>query len=225
MDEQQWYYAIGQQQYGPVSATEIKELFQKGNLGTGTYVWTDGFADWRQASDVEAFTAFFSNQPAPSVPYTQATEPARTTSVTVFGILNIVFGGLGAICTPFSLIASFNMPDVMNPSKLAELWLIFGSILGLACSALLIALGIGLLNLKAWARKCTLYYGWLAVVWNIIGTLVNLLLITSGEFGYTQDAVPGALGGTCGGLVGGLIYPIFLIVFMQKQNVKSACVN
>jgi uncharacterized membrane protein len=86
----------------------------------------------------------------------------------------------------------------------------------------LIAAGIGLLYLKAWARVLSLGYGWFAIVWGIIGMVVNVGLITSGAYGAPRDAVGGMMGGVFGGLVG-LIYPILLIVFMRRPNVKDAC--
>jgi hypothetical protein len=50
--------------------------------------------------------------------------------------------------------------------------------------------------------------------------------MTSGAYGSSHDATPGAIGGTIGGLGGGLVslvYPILLVIFMQKPNVKNAC--
>jgi hypothetical protein len=220
MNERQWYYAIGQQQHGPVPETELLELFRLAAIGPDNYVWTDGFTDWQKASQVDVLAPLFSQLPAAS-----SVAPGRPTSVTVFGILNIVFGSLGLVCLPFSLFITFGMPQMWNPSDIVIIWLIITHIVSLICTIFLLTLGIGLLRLRAWARKWTLVYGWFTVAWAVIGSVVNLLLITSGEFGYAEETLPSALGGTCGGLIGGLIYPVLLIIFMQKSNVKDACIR
>ncbi len=220
MDERQWYYAIGQQQYGPVPETQLLGLFRQAALGSETYLWTDGFTDWRRASQVDVLAPLFSQLPAaPSV------AAKRPSAVTVFGILNIIFGSLGLICLPFSLLVTFGMPQMWEPSDIAIIWIIITHIVGLITAIFLLTLGIELLRLRAWARKWSLVYGWFAIVWAVIGSIVNLLLITSGEFGYSEEVLPGALGGTCGGLIGGLIYPVLLIIFMQRPGAKDACIK
>jgi lysylphosphatidylglycerol synthetase-like protein (DUF2156 family) len=220
MNGRQWYYAIGQQQHGPVSETELIELFRRAALGPETYVWTDGFTNWQKAAQVDIFAPMFSQL----LTVFPVAHP-RPAAVTVFGILNIIFGSMGLVCLPVSLLATFAMPQIWDPSDIAIIWLIITHIVGLICTVFLLTLGIELLRLRAWARKWSLVYGWFAIVWGVIGSVVNLLLITSGEFGYAEEAIPSALGGTCGGLIGGLIYPVLLIIFMQKQNVKDACVK
>ncbi len=218
MSERQWYYAVGQQQYGPVPETELLELFRRAALGPETYVWTDGFTDWQKASQVDMLAPLFSQLTA--VP---SAAPRRPAAVTVFGVLNIVFGSLGLACMPFSLLVSFAMPQMWDPSGVAIIWIITTHAIGFILTILLLTLGIELLRLKAWARKWTLAYGWFSVAWSVIGSIVNLLLISSGEFGYAEEALPSALGGTCGGLIGGLIYPVLLIIFMQRPGVRDAC--
>ena len=220
MNERQWYYAIGQQQYGPVPQTELFELFRRASLEPETYVWTDGFTNWQKASQVELLTPLFSQLPG-----VLSVAPQRPASVTVFGILNIIFGSLRLVCLPFILFITFRMPQMWNPSHIAIIWLIIAHAVDFIIAIFLLTLGIELLRLKAWARKWSLVYGWLSIALVFIGTIVNLLLITSGEFGYAEEALPSALGGTCGGLIGGLIYPVLLIIFMQKQSVKDACIT
>jgi hypothetical protein len=219
MNERQWYYAIGQQQYGPVPETELLELFRRAAVGPDTYIWTDGFSDWKRASQVEMLTSLLSQSPAALF-----VTPRRPASVTVFGILNIIFGSLGLICLPFSLLITFGVPQMWDPSDIAVIWIIVIHAVGLITTIFLLTLGIELLRLRAWARKWTLVYGWFSIVWAVIGTIVNLLLITSGEFGYAEEILPGAIGSTCGGLIGGLIYPVLLIIFMQRPSVKDACI-
>jgi len=223
MNERQWYYIKDGQQYGPVSEARLVELFREGTLGPTTQVWTEGLDNWSQASQIDGLVRLAESAlpTAPSVS-PQSSADTRPTVVTVFGVLNIVFGGLGLLSMPCGLIVLFAMPNIMNPTEGVKVWLLFGSIVGFACTILLIAVGIGLLKLRAWARKWCLIYGWFAIAWGIIGTIINILLITSGAYGYSDDAAPSAIGGVLGGLIG-LVYPILLVIFMQKPNVKNVC--
>ena len=223
MSEQQWYYAQAGQQCGPVSETVLVGLFGEGKLGSDTQVWTPGMESWRAASEIESFESVIVWPIGTSEPDRLEYHPdMRPTSVTVFGIINIVFGGLGILCTPGSLIAGFVIPNVMNTTPVAKAWFLIGSFVGFLCSFLLLIVGIGLLKLKRWARIWTLGYGWFAIAWGIVGMIVNLALVISGGFGNTPEAIGGVIGGFVGGMIG-LVYPILLIIFMLKPNVKSAC--
>jgi len=222
MNERQWYYVKDGQQCGPLSEARLIELFHQGTLGPATRVWTQGMDDWREASAVEGLIAGTSPllQGVPTVP--ESFRPERPTAVTVFGILNIVFGSLGLLCMPVGLIAILAMPNAINTAATVKAWMLLSGVVGLACTIFLIVVGIGLLYLKAWARTGSLVYGWFAIIWGIIGTVVNFGLIPSGGYGLSHDALPGTIHGIIGGLVG-LIYPILLIVFMRRPNVKEAC--
>jgi|GEM_PF-3376855 len=41
-----WYYAVGQEQKGPVSEAELIGLYQAGTINDDTLVWRDGMANW-----------------------------------------------------------------------------------------------------------------------------------------------------------------------------------
>ncbi len=223
MSEQQWYYVHAGQQCGPVSETVLVGVFGEGKLGPDTLVWSAGMESWRAASEIESFESVIVWPLVTGEPDRLEYHPEmRPTSVTVLGILNIVFGGLGILCTPGSLIAGFVIPNAMNTTPVAKAWLLIGSFVGFLCSFLLLIVGIGLLNMKRWARIWTLGYGWFAIVWAIIGIFVNIALAMSGELGSTPEAIGGAIGGFCGSIIG-LVYPILLIIFMSKLNVKNAC--
>ncbi|UCC99457.1 MAG: DUF4339 domain-containing protein [Phycisphaerales bacterium] len=223
MNEGEWYYVKDGRQCGPVSQAELVELLREGTLDPETLVWMQEMEDWRQASAMDGLVPVASAplQPAQTA-VSQPPRFERPVSVTVFGILNIVFGGLGLLCMPVGLIGIFAMPNVMNATAAAKAWMLASSAVGFLCTILLLAVGIGLLYLKAWARTWCLAYGWFAIVWGIIGMVVNFALIAAGAHGYPRSALPGVIGGIFGGLLG-LIYPILLVVFMGKPNVKNAC--
>jgi hypothetical protein len=223
MSEQQWYYVQAGQQCGPVTQSQLLGLFGEGKLGPDTLLWSAGMENWRPASEIEDLQSVIVWPLASGEPDRLEYHPdMRPTSVTVFAILNIVFGGLGLLCAPAALIASIAIPNAMNTTPVAKAWLLIGSFVGFLCSFLLLIVGIGLLNLRRWARVWTLGYAWFAIVWGIVGMVVNLALVISGGFGNTPDAIGGAIGGFFGGIIG-LAYPILLIIFMSKPNVKSAC--
>ncbi|MHC4212538.1 MAG: DUF4339 domain-containing protein [Planctomycetota bacterium] len=208
---------------GPVSESQLVGLFGEGKLVPDTLVWSPGIEDWRSASEIENFKNLIVWPLDTGEPDRLEYHPdMRPTSVTVLGILNIVFGGLGILCTPVGLVATFAIPNAMNSTPVAKVWLLIGSVVGIFCSFILLIVGIGLLNLRRWARKWTLGYGWFAIVWGIVGMFVNVALAISGGMGNTPEAIGGVIGGFFGGIVG-LVYPILLIIFMLKPHVKSAC--
>jgi hypothetical protein len=48
----QWYYSKGEQQIGPVSDVEIRDLVARGTLTPNDDVWREGMADWQRAADI-----------------------------------------------------------------------------------------------------------------------------------------------------------------------------
>jgi len=160
----------------------------------------------------------------------------RPTSVLVFGILNIVFAVVGAFGIAFSVLLFFAPATSSNPvvriiqEHPGYATFLKASIpLGLLSSAVLLASGIGLILMKGWARIVSIAYGVYAIVWGIIGTVVNYIFITQPllERASRQHGpeIAGALGGAIGGAIGGcigLVYPILLIIFMLRPHVVAA---
>jgi len=159
----------------------------------------------------------------------------RPTSVTVFGILNIVFAAL-AILGLIGSIALFFMPAGNNPvikiiheNAAYAAWLKISIPLGLlSCSALLAA-GIGLLRLKSWARALSIAYAIYAIVFGIIGPVVNFFFIIRPMLEQARQQqgseAAGAIGGVIGGTIGGclgVIYPVLLLIFMLRPTVVAA---
>jgi hypothetical protein len=161
----------------------------------------------------------------------------RPTSVTVFGILNIVFSVFGvfgvlASAMLFSAVAAnSNNPIVQvirdNPTFAA--WMKFSLALSLGVSAVLLAAGIGLLMLKPWARILSIAYAIYSFVMIPVGTVVNYAFVLQPTMQQAHEksgpeaagAIGGAVGGTIGGCLG-LIYPILLLIFMLRANVAAA---
>jgi hypothetical protein len=160
----------------------------------------------------------------------------RPTSVTVFGALTIVFAvfgvlGLIASLALFALPASANNPVVTimreNPGYAA--WMKICIPLGLLSCVALLAAGIGLLCLKSWARTLSIAYAIYAIVFGLVGLVVNFFFIVRPLLEHARQQqgpeAAGAIGGAIGGSVGGcfgLIYPILLLIFMFRPNVVAA---
>jgi hypothetical protein len=61
-----WYYAIGGEQTGPISRSELSALIQSGRITRETLVWSEGTDDWIPARQTEQFRSDF--QPTSAVP-------------------------------------------------------------------------------------------------------------------------------------------------------------
>jgi predicted Zn finger-like uncharacterized protein len=52
--EPTWYIVVDGEQQGPLRPIELSQLFAKGSVGLDSYVWKEGFDDWKAAGDVPA---------------------------------------------------------------------------------------------------------------------------------------------------------------------------
>jgi uncharacterized membrane protein len=59
-----WYYAVDNEQKGPINESELKANFATNKLPTDTLVWKDGMENWAPANQVAAFS--FKPPPAPA---------------------------------------------------------------------------------------------------------------------------------------------------------------
>jgi predicted Zn finger-like uncharacterized protein len=52
----QWYYALNGQTMGPYEEHVLNGMYERGEIGDGTYVWNETFVDgWKLATDTEPF--------------------------------------------------------------------------------------------------------------------------------------------------------------------------
>jgi hypothetical protein len=120
-------------------------------------------------------------------PESSIMKPERPVVVLVFAILNLVFGGLailGYFCGGLALIFVFavfssapsgpSFPPL--PSGLVTLFVViflYGFIMAIA----LILSGIGLLNMKPWARKTAIVYSIITIVYAIVALVLNITYV------------------------------------------------
>jgi hypothetical protein len=143
--------------------------------------------------------------------------------LTVFGILNIAFGALGMLCTPFSLLLTLR-PDANNPitqiiqeNAAYRYWMVGSTVAG-----------IGLLRMQNWGRVVSFGYAVYAILAGVIGMLVTVLVLIPAlkPQGGDPAAMAGMIGGVAGGVIGGciaLVYPILLLIFLNRPQVRAAC--
>jgi hypothetical protein len=160
----------------------------------------------------------------------------RPTSVTVFGILNIVFAVLGlfgllATIALFSVSGASNNPvvQIIREKPIYAMWLKLTIPLGLLSCAVLLGAGIGLLFMKSWGRTASIGYAVYAIVVGLVSILMNLTFLLPPMLEHARQAqgpeAAGAIGGAVGASLGGffgLIYPILLLIFMTRPRVSAA---
>lgn len=54
-----WYIVVDGEQKGPLRPIELSQLFAKGAVGLDSYVWKEGFDDWKVAADVADLAQIF----------------------------------------------------------------------------------------------------------------------------------------------------------------------
>lgn len=161
----------------------------------------------------------------------------RPVILTVFGILNIVFG----VFSVFAMIATFVMfalpgngsnPVIKiiheNPSYAA--WMKISIPLAVISGAALVTSGIGLLRVKSWGRILSITYSIYAIVLSLCGIAMNYYFLLRPLLAEAQTKqgpeaaglIGGAVGGTLGGCFG-MLYPILLLIFMMRPSVVAAC--
>ena len=74
-----WYYALNNEQKGPVNESEIKTQLATHKLPADTLVWKEGMDNWTPASQLAAFT--FREPPAPATTFAKL-NPAPVTTFT-----------------------------------------------------------------------------------------------------------------------------------------------
>lgn len=52
----QWYYSHQGETFGPHPENELRKQYRSGEVPAASYVWREGFSDWKPAEDVEPFS-------------------------------------------------------------------------------------------------------------------------------------------------------------------------
>jgi DNA-directed RNA polymerase subunit RPC12/RpoP len=160
-------------------------------------------------------------------------DAKRPTSITVFGILNIIFGSLGLMCVPFniyglSMAAQAGRQFAVMPMD----WQIISAMVSPFTAIWLIVTGIGLLNLKRWARGWAIGYGCFSMILGMVNIGMVVSYAIPGIQALSSSSSPEHTGRVIGTLVGGvfgglamIVYPFLLVIFMYKPKAVAACVR
>jgi hypothetical protein len=158
-------------------------------------------------------------------------QPPRPQAIRVLGVLNAVFAGLGVLGLLMTYAMYFTSMKLGPRNPVIELahdspaymsFLRWSFVIGAARILLMAASGIGLLKMKPWARKATLacaFYSIVAGIGSAIATYQYLIVPLQ------RHSDPGSTGGAYGGAAGiviSFVYPIVLLVFMMKKDVREA---
>jgi hypothetical protein len=180
-------------------------------------------------------------------------KPERPIVVLVLAILNIIFGSLGtlAMCcvgamTVFLGVVFSNAPAGAKPPPFPPDVLVYFAIVvvsHLVMSLLLLASGIGLLNMRAWARRASIAYGIVTIAMSIINMPVSIVFVApqmekwqkavqeeaqkqqrQGQgIRYQSNQSPLAnAASSIGGAIIGMAYAIALLVVMFLPQVRDA---
>lgn len=168
-------------------------------------------------------------------------QPARATapaSITVFGVLNLVFGALGVCGVLFAVLGlvlqNMDIPqqpqnqgvEVLNQHPIYGPFQTVNVGINFVMTFVLLLAGIGLLKKRSFGRTLSNTYG----VFAILSVLINIFLLAvflRGELFALppENGLPigmiifwSAIGG---GLVG-MVYPVLLLIFINRPRVKAA---
>jgi len=79
----EWYYALGNQQKGPVSLDVLRQLAASGKLQRTDMVWREGMVEWKKASQVDGIFSRAEAAPVRRRPQADNEEPLRRRSQAV----------------------------------------------------------------------------------------------------------------------------------------------
>jgi hypothetical protein len=158
----------------------------------------------------------------------------RPTSVTVFGVLNIVFGALGLLSTAFTGAAVFlaeaqqrQMPGVEELNPVWEGWLRIIVVVSIVAAFVLITSGFGLLGLRRWGRVLAIVYAVYAITSCALGVVMQYVfvaqpLLEQQDNPNNREAAMMMVGVSLVSSCAGLIYPLLLWYFMSRPHVVAA---
>ncbi len=154
----------------------------------------------------------------------------RPRMVKTVAIINIITGGLGVVGAPFSIMQRKTSEELIRQMAVPGTevfcepfmrnWSVAGTVFGFIMGVVLICSGVGLLKLKGWGRKATLFYAVLQILWILAGFAVYYKVVIPRMSGIFSGQAPMMIGLIGGSLIG-LIYPVFLLVALNMKTIRE----
>jgi hypothetical protein len=156
----------------------------------------------------------------------------RKVGLVVFGILQIILGGLCTLMVPFmviGMIASASLGDGSAPPVNASM-MILGVLFYVLAAVWFIWMGVGSIKARRWARALILVSSWLWLICGICGLIFMLLLMPRmyEQMGRSGQMPQGAVVFMKYVMTGFMtvlyvIIPAVLVLFYGSKNVKATC--
>lgn len=223
-----WYYTIDNEEFGPVSKDELKQLADDGELDGSCEVWREGMADWVPARQLSGLLSNSVAQPPPrrpdrhnpysvsDSPYSASDSPGRfrrtgtgedfDTFTKTFLILDIVF------CCIRGLLAIIAATALNGPAAGGLLFLSLG------VNSLLVVIGIpaaALLLLRkpigVWLGRATIGLWTLSIIEAVLSVFL-LQVPAMQQQAANQGMDPGAM--LVGAIIGGGVTVIIRIALL-----------
>ncbi len=157
----------------------------------------------------------------------QVPSSARPPWATAIGVISIVFGSLGLICTPVSLLANKINPRTAKMQGRFPDWYatytIAASLVQVALAGLLLIAGICLLRRSRLARRLHLGYAVPNLLLGAVGLVVAISTISQvfQESDMPEVATASGMAGAFIGMAFVMVYPIFLLVWFSRRKIRE----
>jgi len=157
--------------------------------------------------------------------------------VTVFGILNIVFGAVG-LTSGLAVVGQLTILLLLTESyrragtgtggiaTWLQLYALFAPIFAaillivLVLAVVLLILGIGLLRRKPWALFGTIIFSYVSIAFVILYGTFTVIGFFNAPIGFVPSPIGKAIRQVFV-ILGSLIYPALTLVFLNKASVKA----
>ncbi len=161
----------------------------------------------------------------------QVPSSARPPWATVIGVISIVWGSLGLICTPVSLLGNM-LSNKINP-RTAEMqgrfpdwyatYTIAALLVQVALAVLLLIAGICLLRRSRLARRLHLGYAVPNLLLGAVGLVVAISTMSQvfQESDMPEVATASGMAGAFIGMAFVMVYPIFLLVWFSRRKIRE----
>ncbi len=66
MSDTEWFCAIDGKPIGPVAESQVKSMFEEGQVNENTLFWTKEISEWLPASEIVTFETYRQESPPPT---------------------------------------------------------------------------------------------------------------------------------------------------------------